>query len=279
MRGGEVVISGQRSSQFISALLIAAPLTELGVKLRIAGGIVQSDYVRMTLEMMRAFGVEVTHDEALTTFEVRPQRYEARDLEVEADASTATYFLALAAATRSEVSITNLNLKTLQPDLAFVDRLVEMGCEVERRDGILRLRGPEVLRGGHQFDLNAYSDSAPALAAIAPLADQPINISGVEHIRGHECDRLSVLATSLERAGVHVIERRDGLLISPAQERVRRFHADPHDDHRMAMALSVLAVAGAGGVIEDPACVSKTCPPFYQMLGELGVDYRLVALA
>lgn len=272
LRGGEVVISGRRSSQFISALLLAAPLTERGASIRISDHIVQSDYVRMTIEMMRDFGVEVDHDASLTQLKVLPQIYRARDAQLEADASTATYFLALAAATQSEVTIPNLPLATRQPDIAFLDCLERMGCEVSR-DGALRLRGPQELRGGLDFDLKAYSDSAPALASIAPLADGPITLRGVEHIRGHECDRIHVLSTSLRRAGIEVDELRDGLSIYPQRSKLTRLVVDPHDDHRMAMSLSVLAASRVGGVIRDPACVSKTCPDFYQRLASLGVQF------
>ena len=275
MRGGEVTISGKRSSQFISALLIAAPLAPHPVTIHISDHIVQSDYVRMTLEMMARFGVEVTHDVALTHFEILPQRYQAQRLQLEADASTATYFLALAAATQSEITIPNLNLNTRQPDIMFIDHLSAMGCEVIRADNTLTLRGPTQLKGHLHFDFNPCSDSTPALASIAPFASGPIEVSGVEHIRAHECDRLKVLADTLNQAGVMTREHRDGLTIQPTLEAPHMFSADPHDDHRMAMAFSVMAIAGRGGLIEDPACVSKTCPQFYAMMRTLGVNYTL----
>ena len=275
LNGGEVIISGRRSSQFISALLIAAPLASHPISIRISDDIVQADYVRMTLDMMARFGVKVVYNQELTHFEIEPQRYQAQSLQLEADASTATYFLALAAATQSEITIPNLNLTTRQPDIMFIDHLSSMGCEVIRTRNSVTLRGPIQLKGGLEFDFKPCSDSTPALASIAPFADAPISVNGVEHIRAHECDRLEVLAATLNRAGVSTLEHRDGLSIHPTLGKPDNFIADPYDDHRMAMAFSVMAAAGQGGMISDPACVSKTCPRFYAMLQSLGVRHEL----
>lgn len=273
--GGETTVSGATSSQFISGLLLAAPLAKEPVYIKISDQIVQADYVRITIELMEKFGVKVEHDKDLKEFYIPPQVYTGRDILLEADASTATYFFALAAATKSRITVTNLNPDTLQPDLVFVDHLEALGCKVEKAGGEISVTGPERIKGGKTFDFNDCSDSTPALIAIAPFADAPVKVEGVEHIRNHECDRLSVMRENLEKAQVRVVEHRDGLEIFPTPGAPQTAVVNPYDDHRMAMAFSVTAAAACGGTILDPACVSKTCPDFFELLGQVGVDCEI----
>ncbi len=275
LKGGEATISGKISSQFISGLLIAAPLAKEPVTLHITDHIVQADYVRMTLSMMADFGIKVEHDEALTWFKIAPQDYVAQELVLEADASTSTYFFALAAATQSRVCVTNLNPQTLQPDFGFVNYLKALGCDVEQSGHHVTVTGPAKLKGGQVFDFNPCSDSTPAFIAVAPFADGVLQVTNVEHIRKHESDRISVMRQTLENAHVGVVEAADGLTVTPGAPQY--VVVDPHDDHRMAMAFSIMAVAGAGGKILDPACVSKTCPDYFQLLQKLGIACEIEA--
>lgn len=224
----------------------------------------------MTLSMMADFGIKVEHDDALTWFKVQPQDYVAQDLVLEADASTSTYFFALAAATQSRVTVTNLNPHTLQPDFGFIKYLAALGCDVEEENHHVTVTGPAQLKGGQVFDFNPCSDSTPAFIAVAPYADGVLQVINVEHIRKHESDRLSVMRETLENAGIAVVEAADGLTVTPGAPRY--VVVDPHDDHRMAMAFSIMAVAGEGGKILDPACVSKTCPDYFQLLQKLGIE-------
>jgi 3-phosphoshikimate 1-carboxyvinyltransferase len=264
-----VSVSGSQSSQFISGLLMAAPLMDRPVEIRVTGGIVQADYVRITMEVLAAFGVEIDASPELDRFSVRPAVFRPADYEVEADASTATYFAAIGAL-MGEVTIANLRLETTQPDIAFLGVLKRMGCEVAAGPEGVTVRGPAQLRGGFTIDMKAFSDSCLTLAALAPFADAPIDIRGVEHIRHHESDRIGVMARILTGLGVPVEERADGLRISPA---VPRFGSVPtHDDHRVAMSLAVLGLAGSGIAIADPGCVSKTCPNFFELIEDLGAE-------
>lgn len=275
LKGGTATISGKISSQFISGLLIAAPLAQEPVTLHITDHIVQADYVRMTLSMMADFGIKVEHDEALTWFKIQPQDYVAQDLVLEADASTSTYFFALAAATQSRVTVTNLNPQTLQPDFGFIKYLEALGCDVEQSGQHVTVTGPVKLRGGQVFDFNPCSDSTPAFIAVAPFADGVLQVTNVEHIRKHESDRITVMRQTLENAKIGVVEAADGLTVTPGAPQY--VVVDPHDDHRMAMAFSIMAAAGAGGKIMDPACVSKTCPDYFQLLQKLGIDCAVEA--
>jgi 3-phosphoshikimate 1-carboxyvinyltransferase len=270
VRGESVVaVSGSQSSQFISGLLMATPLLDHPIEIQVTDHIVQSDYVRITMEVLAAFGVDIKASEAFDRFDVAPSRFQATDYAVEADASTATYFAALGAL-KGEVTIGNLRLETTQPDIAFLDVLKRMGCTVESGPAGVRVCGPKKLRGGFTIDMRAFSDSCLTLAAIAPFADAPIEISGVAHIRHHESDRIGVMARILTDLGVPVEERPDGLRISPGLARFGRIPT--HDDHRVAMSLAVLGLAGSGVDLADPGCVSKTCPNFFELIGSLGAD-------
>jgi 3-phosphoshikimate 1-carboxyvinyltransferase len=264
-----VLVSGSQSSQFISGLLMAAPLLDRPVEIRITDHIVQADYVRITFEVLAAFGVKIEASPEFDRFFVRPTVFQPADYAVEADASTATYFLAMGALL-GEVTVSNLNRNTTQPDIAFLEVLQRMGCAVEGTT----VRGPAKLRGGFSIDMRAFSDSFLTLAAIAPFADAPIEITGVEHIRHHESDRIRVMARTLSELGVAVEERADGLLISPAMPRFGRVNT--HDDHRVAMSMAVLGLAGSGVELTDPGCVSKTCPNFFELIEALGAEVAVV---
>ncbi len=267
--GGALSMSGNVSSQFISGILMGSAQAREGANLEVSGGIVQRDYVRITLDLMAHFGGAVETDDALTRFTVLPSGYRGADLAVEADASTATYFAALAAVGRGDVTLTNIGSASRQPDYGFLDILERMGCTVTRHARSTRIVGPEALRGGFAVDMQPLSDATLTLAAIAPFADAPITVTGVAHIRHHESDRISAICSELTRAGIAVDETPDGLTVHPGAPRYTM--AETYEDHRVAMALSVLGAAGAGIGLREPGCVSKTCPAFFDELAGLGV--------
>ncbi len=268
--GGAATMAGSESSQYISGALIAAPLARTPVRLNVEGRIVQRDYVAITLAYMEKFGIAVERDDDFTHFGIAPQRYRACDLALEADASTATYFFALAALTAGRVTITNLGTGTTQPDYGFIDILARMGCTVERSPHSTSVSGPARLQGGFEIDMQPLSDAALTLAVLAPFADGPIHIHNIAHIRKHESDRIAVSCTVLGQLGIRAEERPDGFSVYPGTPR----HAviDPHEDHRVAMSFALLGLKGAGITIRDPSCVSKTCPDYFGMLEKLGVD-------
>jgi 3-phosphoshikimate 1-carboxyvinyltransferase len=261
-----VAISGGQSSQFISGLLMAAPLMDRPVEIQVTDRIVQADYVRITLEVLAAFGIQIEANWAFVRFFVEPSTFRPADYAVEADASTATYFAALGAL-GGEVTISNLRLETTQPDIEFLEVLKRMGCEVTGGPAGVTVRGPARLRGGFSIDMRAFSDSFLTLAAIAPFSDGQIDITGVAHIRHHESDRINVMARILAILGVPAEERTDGIRIFPGKPRFGR--VPTHDDHRVAMSLAVLGLAGSGIEITDPGCVSKTCPNFFDLISTL----------
>jgi 3-phosphoshikimate 1-carboxyvinyltransferase len=273
LKGGHVKISGRQSSQFISGLLMAAPLAQEAVTIEILDDIVQADYVRMTLQIMREFGVHVTENDAFTRFDITPQPYIGNDIALEADASTATYFFALAAGSGGEITITNLNPNTLQPDLGFVDHLKTLGAKIKYTQNGICVTGSPVIQGGHIMDFKPCSDSTPSMLALAPFASDFIEIRNVKHIRAHECDRLSVMHKIFTQCGVSAHEYEDGLRVYPASPSLQTI--DPHDDHRMAMSFAIMGALGNGILILDPACVSKTCPQFFEILQKIGIQVQI----
>lgn len=276
LQGGNIELSGSTSSQFISGLLLCAPYAQGAVHLHMTSPIVQHAYVQMTVDLMRQFGVAVVHDHDLVEFAVSPAHYHACDVELEADASTACYFLALAAVTGGRVYIRNLRYATCQPDIGMVDLLERMGCTAVRSGPTVALSGPQtesgrpLLRGGFTVSMKEMSDQAVTLAAIAPFADAPITITNIAHIRAHESDRIQAICESLRRVGVQVDEHPDGLTVYPGAPQYAVLPS--YDDHRIAMALAVLAAGGNGAEILDPGCVSKTCPTFFDLAAAIGVE-------
>ncbi len=266
LRGGCARVRGDVSSQFLSALLMAAPYAQEDMELVLEGRLVEAPYVEMTLGVMAAFGVRVERD-GLSRFLVRSgQRYLARDYAIEPDASGAAYFLAAAAVTGGRVRVPGLSESSLQGDARFVDLLAEMGARVVRGEDFLEVRGTGSLRG-ITADLSEMSDQTMTLAAIAPFAQGPTRINGVAHIRHQESDRLAATAAELRRIGQEVEEQQGSLVIHPRP--MRPAVIQTYGDHRIAMAFAVTGLRAPGIAIADPGCVAKTFPDFFERLDDL----------
>jgi 3-phosphoshikimate 1-carboxyvinyltransferase len=271
--GGTVEIEGHVSSQFLSGLLIASPLAKETVHINVANGLVQPAYVGITVELMRQFGANVEHDSEFSSFQVHPGGYHGQDIVLEADASTACYFLSAAALTQGTVRVTNVGYHSLQPDAQFIDVLERMGCHCIKHDDYLEVSGPVQLRGGFTVDMKPMSDQAITIAALAPFADAPITVKNVAHIRHHESDRIAVICQALQKLGVEIQEHDDGFTVYPGKPHGATL--DPHDDHRQAMTYSLLGLKVPGIIIKDPGCVSKTCPGYFDQLKKLGINVTL----
>lgn len=274
LSGGSVEMSGAVSSQFISGMLIAAPYAKEVLTLNVTGGIVQHAYVHITLDMMKQFGAVLEADEHLERVVVHPTGYVGKSYDIEADASTACYFWAAAAVTGGRVRVKNLSYDTRQPDVHFVDVLESMGCTVDTTGQGIEVIGSKTLRGNQSISMREMSDQALTLAFLAPFADGPIEITGVDHIRHHESDRIFAICDTLRRLGIRVDERADGVTVYPGEPVGARLSS--YDDHRVAMAQAVMGLCVANLEIDDPGCVSKTCPMFFDVWKGLGVDSTLV---
>jgi 3-phosphoshikimate 1-carboxyvinyltransferase len=260
---GVIDVPSDASSQFLSGLLMAgATCGDLIV--RVEGDVVSRPYVAMTLAVMNAFGQDERLEATAWGFDGR--RYLARELEVEPDASAASYFFAAAALLGGSVTIHGLGSSALQGDVAFVDVLARMGAEVEQTETSTTVTGTGVLHGG-TFDFTHISDTAQTLAAIAPFADSPVSLTGIGFIRGKETDRIKAVVTELQRLGIQAKEKVDGLVVHPGTPQPGVVQT--YDDHRMAMAFAVLGLRTPGVEIADPGCVAKTFPGFWDVLDGL----------
>jgi 3-phosphoshikimate 1-carboxyvinyltransferase len=272
LRGGDIHVRADTSSQFLSGLLMAAPFAQKDTTIQVDGSMVSQPYVRMTVAMMRQFGL-IVDDEGLTYFHIpAPQRGTLfRDCgffyySIEPDASAASYFMAAAAVTGGRVLIPGLYQGSLQGDIQFACILAKMGCQITWEFG------PDtVVRGaplrGIDVDMNDISDTVMTLAAVACFAEGQTTIRNVAHIRHKETDRIAALATELRRVGAEVEEYPDGLKITP-----RPLHGaliETYNDHRMAMSMALIGLKVPGIVIKNPGCVAKTYPSFWEDLEKL----------
>jgi 3-phosphoshikimate 1-carboxyvinyltransferase len=242
---------------------MAAPYAETPVTIQVDGR-ERWPYIGITLAVMRSFGVEVAQSPGL--FSVPPATYEPLDYAVEPDASAASYFMAAAAVTGGSVEIPGLGSTSTQGDLRFAEVLQQMGCDIELTPESIHIQGPDRLRGV-DVDMNAFSDTMMTLAAIAPFAQGPTTIRNVAHTRLQETDRLSAVATELDRLGVTTHQTSSSIHIIP--HRPRPAVVRTYGDHRMAMAFAVTGLVASGIAIQDPGCVTKTFPDFFGRLREL----------
>jgi 3-phosphoshikimate 1-carboxyvinyltransferase len=261
----EVSVGGEVSSQFVSGLLLAAPWCGQPIKITIEGSLVSEPYVDMTIALVRRWGANITV-EAPGRYCVEPSDMAYREeYSVEPDASAASYFWGAAAITGGSVTIPGLSRTSLQGDVAFVDVLEKMGCEA-RFDGAGITVSGRASRGVH-VDMNAISDTVMTLAVVALFAEGPTTMHGIGHIRHKETDRISAVATELTRLGAHVEEKESSLTIYPGN--LKKARVQTYRDHRMAMSLALVGLRVPGIEIEDPGCVVKTYPGFFNDLDSL----------
>ena len=266
LRGGAAHMAGDESSQYFSALLMAAPYMREGLDLAVRGRLIHGQYIAMTMKSMADFGVAATAEEE-RRFRVAPgQHYAARTYAIEPDASAASYFFAAAALTGGTVRVENLGADSAQGDLDFVDVLTAMGCTVQKAADHVTVSGPPKLRGV-DVDMGSFSDTFMTLAALAPFAEGPTRIRGIAHTRLQETDRVSATAEELRKLGVSVAESHDSLRIDPGP--MRGATIDPHDDHRIAMSFALMGLRLPGVAIDNPECVAKTFPDFFTRLAEV----------
>jgi len=265
LNGGTVQIQGSVSSQFLSGLLLSAPCAASPVHIEIVGELVSKPYVDLTLATMADFGVDVQRD-GYRSFEIPAVGYRAADVLLEPDASAASYFFAAAAITGGNVRVDGLGTNTVQGDVAFVDALERMGAEVTRSENAIEVRGTGTLRG-IDIDMSDISDTAQSLAVVAPFADGPVRITGIDFIRRKETDRIAAVVTELRRLGIEATEDEDGFTVQPGTPTAGV--VDTYNDHRMAMSFAILGLVIPGITIDNPSCVNKTFPDFFDVLAGL----------
>lgn len=266
LAGGATVVDAGRSSQFVSALLMAAACAETDVILELTGPVVSRPYIDQTLQVMAAFGSGVGWDGPSTLVVPASGGYAARTFDIEGDASAAAYPLTAAAICGGTVTVGPIPAESVQADLALLPVLSRMGAEVSHRDDWITLTAPRFLKPVSE-DMNAAPDAVLALAVAALFADGTSQITEISNLALKESDRIEDLAAELRKLGARVVTGPDSLTIEPFE--LGPAAIDPHDDHRMAMAFAVAGLRIPGTVIEDPACVSKTWPDFFEVLDGL----------
>ncbi|MGH2521144.1 MAG: 3-phosphoshikimate 1-carboxyvinyltransferase [Anaerolineales bacterium] len=272
--GGAAHLAGDTSSQFLSGLLMVAPYAQSPVELIVERGLNSKPYVDLTLAVMADFGVGVER-EGYEHFYIPPARYQPRAAyAIESDASAASYFFAAPALLGGRVRVENISRRSRQGDIAFLDVLARMGCGVAEGEDWIEVIGLSVRADGSpslqgvDVDLRDIPDTAQTLAAIAPFASSPTVIRGIASARLKETDRVAAMCAELARLGVDVTEQPDGLIIQPCSQ-IRPATVRTYNDHRMVMAFALVGLKAPGVQIENPGCVSKTFPNYFEVLEEL----------
>ena len=266
LAGGAVSIRGDISSQFLTSLLLSAPLANAPVTVSIEGELVSKPYLDITLALMQRFGARASHDN-YATFQVEPGGYRAvDDYLIEGDASNATYFLAAGAIAGSGVEVQGIGSASVQGDVAFTEVLRAMGANVEVSEASVRVT-PAKLHA-IDMDLNHIPDAAMTAAVLALFAEGTTHLRNLYNLRVKETDRLTALATELRKLGAEVIEGHDFLSITPP-ETLSHARIDTYDDHRMAMCFSLVALAGVPVTLNEPGCVAKTFPNYFDEFGKV----------
>ena len=277
LQGGRISLNGGISSQFISALLLAAPCFPDQLELNIDGDLVSRPYVDMTISVMQAFGAQIQRVND-RRYVVSPTGYRNSRYEIEPDASAASYFFAAAAISGGSITVEGLGSRSIQGDTGFVDIVEKMGAKVVRSDNALSVTGTGSLIG-IDASMKEISDTVPTLAAIAPLASGPTVISDVAFIAQKESDRVTALITELRKIGVQAEKTETGMVIYPGEVQKGTIHT--YDDHRIAMAFSILGLVVPGITLDSPQCVAKTFPSFFDVLDQVRAagDAKLSILA
>jgi 3-phosphoshikimate 1-carboxyvinyltransferase len=270
LRGGTTQIPGHVSSQFVSALLFASPFAPDGVTIRLTTPLESKPYVLMTMDCMQWFGITVAFSEELDKFEILRHSYRPAIFNVEGDWSSASYLLALGALS-GEVEVNNLSPESLQGDKRILNFLKDMGASVEFIRDSVKVRKSRL--NAIRADLSDCIDLLPTMAALAAVADGVTELTGIERARLKESDRVAAVKEGLQRMGIKVTDKNNQLSITGG--RPTGALIDSYNDHRIAMAFSLLGLVVGETVIDGAECVSKTYPEFWDVMKSIGGEVKL----
>ncbi|WP_339339960.1 3-phosphoshikimate 1-carboxyvinyltransferase [uncultured Oceanicoccus sp.] len=269
LNGGEIEIDGSISSQFLTALLMSAPLASEAITIKVKGELVSKPYIDITLDLMAKFGVVVSNDNYQTFSIAGGQSYRSPgELMVEGDASSASYFLAAAAIAGGTVRVYGVGKNSVQGDIRFAEVLAQMGAKISYAEDYIE--ASKATLNGIDVDLNHIPDAAMTIATTALFANGPTTIRNVYNWRVKETDRLTAMATELRKVGAEVIEGDDYIEVTPPAK-IKSAAIDTYDDHRMAMCFSLAAMGDAAITINDPGCTAKTFPSYFELFGKICV--------
>ncbi|GAA0542053.1 MULTISPECIES: 3-phosphoshikimate 1-carboxyvinyltransferase [Rheinheimera] len=267
LNGGTIKIDGSISSQFLTAVLMVAPLLNGNSEIEIIGELVSKPYIDITLALMQRFGVDVVnHGYQRFSISGNQQYRSPGKWLVEGDASSASYFLAAAAIKGGSIKVTGIGKHAVQGDIHFADALEAMGADVEWADDYIKVTRNKLI--GIDRDYNAIPDAAMTIATAALFAEGPTIIRNVYNWRVKETDRLAAMATELRKVGAEVEEGHDYLKIVPPSQ-LKHASIATYNDHRMAMCFSLVALSDTAVTIEDPDCTAKTFPDYFSVFQQL----------
>ncbi len=273
IRGGDVKIPGNLSSQFISALLICAPMTEKGINLIIEEELVSKPYLDATIATMRNFGVSVQTLIPYKRYNISPQIYKEATFTVPIDFSSLALLLSAVVLNGEKVTIKG-NIGNLpQGDEAFIDILEQLGVKVNINDEIIEIKTPEKLKGG-KFDLSNSPDLLPPLAILALKSSEPIEIFNVKHARLKETDRIAIIAREMVKLGIKVQEKEDGLILE-SSNKITGAELNSEEDHRLFMAFCIAGMYIGDCVVTDPQSVKVSYPNFIEEMKRLGANIEI----
>jgi len=264
----EVAVRGNVSSQFLTGLLLAAPLIGKSITIRVVGELISRPYIEITLNLMRRFGVEVTRDgwQAFTVPAGRVYRSPGT-IYVEGDASSASYFLAAGAISGGPVRVEGVGSASIQGDIRFVEALQQMGATIAMGENWVEVSAKHRLHG-IDADFNHIPDAAMSIAVVALFAQGATTLRNIGSWRVKETDRIHAMATELRKVGATVEEGADFLRVTPPAQ-LQPATIDTYDDHRMAMCFSLVALGGVPVRINDPKCVNKTFPGYFEAFASI----------
>ena len=272
--GGEIKIPGNLSSQFISSLLISAPLTQNGINLSIEGDLVSKPYLDATIATMRKFGVTVQTLIPYKKYNISPQIYKNTTFTVPIDFSSLALLLSFTVLNGNNVIIKGSMGNLPQGDEAFIDFLEQLGVSVNINDDEIKVKSPDTLKGG-VFDLRNSPDLLPPLAILSLISSEPIEIVNVKHARLKETDRIAILSRELPKIGINVEEKEDGLILESSGN-LKSAELNSENDHRLFMAFCIAGTYIGDCVITDPKSVEVSYPSFIQEMNRLGAKIQTI---
>ena len=262
--GSKTHLSGRESSQYVSALLMLGPLLPHGLTLTIDHKLTSKPYVDLTIDLMKTFDVHV--ETIAHGYKVAAQTYQSKNIPIEADASSATYFFGMATLTGNPITVAHLTRHTLQPDIRILDALETMGSTVTETPVGLTVQGPPTLQALGTLNANAFPDGAMTLAVISAFAQGTTTLTGLHNLKLKESDRLQALATELQKIGDHVSITKPSIMIKGNPTALHSASIATYNDHRMAMCFGMAQSRLPDLTIQNPDCVAKTYPDFWKDL-------------
>ena len=272
--GGDIRIPGNLSSQFISSLLISAPLTKNGINLTIEGDLVSKPYLDATIATMRKFGVSVKTLIPYKKYNIVPQIYKNSTFSVPIDFSSLALLLSCTVLNGEDVVIKGSMGNLPQGDEAFIDFLEQLGVSVTINDNEIKIKSPEKLKGG-KFDLRNSPDLLPPLAILSLISSKPIEIVNVKHARLKETDRIAILARELPKIGIKVDEKEDGLILE-SSDSLMGAKLDSENDHRLFMAFCIAGTYIGNCIVTDSKSVEVSYPNFIEEMNRLGAKIERI---